>query len=56
MFKTKLIIIFSLLFFINYLLSGQINEQQLINDVEVFRAENKMSQASELLNKLAFYY
>ncbi len=56
MFRFKLAIIILLLFSVNYLLFGQINEQQLINSVEKYRAENKLPQAAGLLNKLAFYY
>jgi serine phosphatase RsbU (regulator of sigma subunit) len=35
---------------------SQVNEQNLMNEISVYRAENKPALAAEALNKLAFFY
>lgn len=56
MINFKSTILFVWLFATQFILIGQVNEQNLLNEIAKLRAEENFSQAAGLLNKLAFNY
>ncbi len=56
MFYIKRLTLIALFLVVRTFVFAQVDEQQLLNDIDKYKVENKLPQAAEALNKLAFYY